>query len=587
MVGGLGERVDLVPRPSRLLLDQALDAERPRVGRQLRCYLGREHRPVAAGVVLAGREPTVVIVGETLDDFTYYFCLSRMRPNVAWLPPSWVKTHEAGLERVRGTKEKLTREESFMVYFALALSDSAGRGGESKCEFASLSLRENEIKETIEALVKMQIVNSQEFRSRTEVRKAADLLPTHPQIAYERDNVSKATALQFVDKELPGWFETPKPRNFRKIDPAEFRWITEISIQGHAVPRHPALGAQIIRDSRLGTLGVRAGRNGIAYYCPNMTVFYGLDVDTLLIKPKVILPEALDIFQAVAAGAGYSCAPSQKGVFTQETAHKFGGLSALAEFLRNPSRRALLDKFHGSKKPAEGEHDEGVLLASDRRCYLDFASIQKVVGTNEDVQGLIDELVVKGVFHRGFIFKCRSCRNADWFSVGEISDHFKCKRCGLVQIYTREHSLRPAEPVWYYKLDELVLRAHQNGFAPPTLALDYLRRQSKESFLFTPELDVFVGNSTKPFVEMDICCIPDGVLAIGEAKTAKRLGGSPAEVARALEKYRLIAEKFGVGQVVFATAEQSWSPVTIEKIQKTFSSLPLAIRLIGSTELLS
>ena len=532
------------------------------------------------------KEPTVVVVGEAVDDFAFYYCLSRLRPSVAWLPPSWVKKHQAGLERVRGTEEKLTPEESFMFHFALALGDLTRRGRDSKIAFTSLSLRQHEIQETIQALEKV-LVDPEEFRSRSEIRSPTDTLPTHPQIAYERDNVGKARALQFADKELPGWFETPKPRNFRKIDPAEFRWIAEISIQGHAVPRHPALGAHIIRDSRLGTLGVRAGRNGVAYYCPNMMVLYGLDVDTLLIKPKIFLPEALDIFQSVAVAAGYRCAPSQKGVFTQETTRKFGSLSALAEFLRNPSRRVLLDKFLDTRKPAEGEHDEGVLLASDRRRYLDFASIRKVVGTNEDVQGLIDGLVVKGVLHRGFIFKCRLCRNTDWFSVGEISDHFKCKRCGLDQIYTREHSLRDAEPAWYYKLDELVLRAHQNGFAVATLALDYLRRQSKESFLFTPELEVFLGNATKPCIEMDICCIPDGVLTIGEAKKANSLGGSPAEVSRTLEKYRSIAEKFDVGQVVFATAEKSWSAETIKKIEGTFANLPIAITLIRRAELLS
>jgi hypothetical protein len=533
------------------------------------------------------KEPAVVVLGETIDDFAFYFCLSRLRPKVAWLPPSWIKKHESGLARVHGTEEKLTPEESFMFYFGLALRDLAGHGRDNMMSFVSLSLGQEEIQNATEALAKAQVFDGDEFRGRCEIRSPADVLPPHPYIAFEVENVAKPMALQFVDGDLPGWFETPKPRKFRKIEPAEFRWIVEISIKGHAVPRHPALGAHVIRDSRLGSVGVRAGRNGIAYYCPNMMVIYGLDVDTLLVKPKVSLPNALDIFQCVAAPAGYRCAPSQKGVFTQETTRKFGGLSALAEFLRNARRRALLDKFLDTKRPAEGEHDEGVLLASDRRRYLDFASIQKVVGTNQDAQSLIDELVVKGVLHRGFIFKCRLCRNADWFSVGEISHQFKCKRCGLLQTYTREHSLRNGEPAWFYKLDELVLRAHQNGFAVPTLALNYLRRQNEDNFLFAPELEVFGEDPTKPFIEMDICCIPGGVLTIGEAKKGNTLGGSPTEVSRTVGKYRSIAEKFCVGQVVFATAEKSWSTETIKKIQEAFSNLPIAITLISRAELLS
>ena len=54
VIGGLRERVDLVPRPRGLLLHEPLDAERPRVGGELRRGLGGEHRPALAGVVLAG-----------------------------------------------------------------------------------------------------------------------------------------------------------------------------------------------------------------------------------------------------------------------------------------------------------------------------------------------------------------------------------------------------------------------------------------------------------------------------------------------------------------------------------------------------
>ena len=531
-------------------------------------------------------QQNVVIVGESLDDFAYYFCLSRLRPNVCWLPPSWVKKHGAHFEGTPGTKDKLTPEESIILHFSLALRDSVGRGI-VKCTFASLSLSTDEVAEVVKDLAKAGVVDPEGFQSQSEVGNSADTLPTHPQIAFERDNISRPSALQFVENELPGWFETPKPRQFRKIDPFQFRWITEISIKGHAVPRHPALGPHVMRDSRLGSLGVRAGRNGVAYYCPNMMVLRGLDVDQLLVKPSIRLPEALDIFQSVARASNYRCTPSQKGVFAQEATRTFGGLSALAEFLRNSSRSTLLDKFLDLNRPDEGVHDEGVQLASDRRRYLDLASIRKIIGTSEDALSLIDELVVKGVFHRGFIFKCRLCRNADWFSVDEISSQFKCKRCGLDQTYARAHSLRDGEPSWFYKLDELVFQAHQNGFAVPILALEYLRKQTKESFLFTAELDVFPENETKPFIEMDICCIPDGILTIGEAKKSNSLDKTPAEVTRTLGKYRLAAEKFGVGQVVFATAENNWSEETTKRIEQAFSNLPVAIMLLGREHLFS
>ena len=58
-VARAGQRVDLVPGPGRLPLDQPLDGERPAVGADPRGGLGVQHRPVVAGVVLPRGQPRV------------------------------------------------------------------------------------------------------------------------------------------------------------------------------------------------------------------------------------------------------------------------------------------------------------------------------------------------------------------------------------------------------------------------------------------------------------------------------------------------------------------------------------------------
>ncbi len=40
------------------------------------------------------QEATLIVVGDTLEDFCLYYCLSRMRKRVAWLLPSWLPDGE-------------------------------------------------------------------------------------------------------------------------------------------------------------------------------------------------------------------------------------------------------------------------------------------------------------------------------------------------------------------------------------------------------------------------------------------------------------------------------------------------------------
>src|SRR4051794_6638816 len=56
---GAGQRMRLVPAPGGRVLDLAVDADAPRLGRDPRRRLGGEHRPVTAHVVLAGWQPRV------------------------------------------------------------------------------------------------------------------------------------------------------------------------------------------------------------------------------------------------------------------------------------------------------------------------------------------------------------------------------------------------------------------------------------------------------------------------------------------------------------------------------------------------
>jgi len=101
----------------------------------------------------------------------------------------------------------------------------------------------------------------------------------------------------------------------------------------------------------------------------------------------------------------------------------------------------------------------------------------------------------------------------------EIGQTFTCPRCRTNQQYVLSSWRYPSEPSWYYKLDEIVYQMLNQDGDIPILALDVMRAQSKDSFLYSPELAIRKKDTKKWEMEIDICCIANGRMYIGEAKS--------------------------------------------------------------------
>ena len=119
----------------------------------------------------------------------------------------------------------------------------------------------------------------------------------------------------------------------------------------------------------------------------------------------------------------------------------------------------------------------------------------------------------------------------------------------------------------------------------PTLTLDYLRRSAQNSFLYVEELTFHKGSESKPFIECDVNCVIDGVLTIGEAKSADRLDQNRGREAAIIEGYQSLAASIGARRVVFATQAKSWDSTTARKIQQVFGNDSLDVRLLTEIEL--
>src|SRR5208283_2390332 len=109
--------------------------------------------------------------------------------------------------------------------------------------------------------------------------------------------------------------------------------------------------------------------------------------------------------------------------------------------------------------------------------------------------------------------------------------------------------------------------------------------ESKDSFLHTPELSYRMEGAEKPVCEVDLNCIVDGVLAIGEAKKDDRLGKNDNEEQAVISGYLDLGKKLGARQIVFATSSEQWHGSTLDKLHKAFDNQHLSLKILAQREL--
>jgi hypothetical protein len=100
--------------------------------------------------------------------------------------------------------------------------------------------------------------------------------------------------------------------------------------------------------------------------------------------------------------------------------------------------------------------------------------------------------------------------------------------------------------------------------------------------LFTPELSIKVKDANKKYMELDIGCIMDGKLFIGEAKSGNTLQAEVSAL-KCATKYRDLALNLGASGVVFSTTEPNWNEASRKAMKDAFEDY-LQFRIIKFTE---
>ncbi len=134
------------------------------------------------------------------------------------------------------------------------------------------------------------------------------------------------------------------------------------------------------------------------------------------------------------------------------------------------------------------------------------------VQAEEEVREEMDDLIELGILLMGFYLRCPSCGFAEWRAIDETSQNLNCRGCNNSYTLSAQHK-------WSYRINSLVQAGiAKHGLVPVVLALSNLSQRARHFFAFYPSLDVFSPGRQTAFTDIDLLCVVDGRLILGECK---------------------------------------------------------------------
>jgi hypothetical protein len=272
--------------------------------------------------------------------------------------------------------------------------------------------------------------------------------------------------------------------------------------------------------------------------------------------------------------------------YHQNFVDRANGLEEAARYIATPPYRDLLellsDNTQRNKRGwiLDKPDKRRVLHHIDLRHMLNSATpseTQRYFDTVSDIlPGEAIELLEKGLLERGFVLGCSTCSYRAWYPAEHVGQTFECSRCFQKQVCT-------SNPLWLYKLPEVIfLGFAADNMQVPLLTLRYLQRQSQHYFEWVPDSNVYESaNQNKPSGNIDVLCLSDGRLYIGEAKSNDRI-----EVEQ-LSFYEDVCKRVAVDGIVFATSMPHWSRGTLDHIERLRATFGGEVLVLTSKDLYS
>jgi len=511
---------------------------------------------------LAHEHALVVVCGNSIEDFAYFWTLRTLRGLPLFSDVYWVPLFEHSAVEAHRHYKKL------WPWLGNAIAQSLDRVWRDKrVLITSVSLEPERLGRAGQALYAANPIHigagswGDEAPQEDEPRslptavvapdKFEELLP-YSASCWETENTPDANAsiVHFFDGEGKAVLQTPMPSSVAFKYESEMRWIVEAMVEGLRVPTRPALRELVVRPE--GFANYRVSRDGVAFTAVSDFKSSGMATRSLLVRPTLRLPTAWQVVEALCEAEDLAVSASDKGQYERETLRLFGDLESVASEIRDPRIAATLFKFLDESPNEKGVTDEGVKISGREGRVLDMRALRKLWGGDDKAaQDFANRCLERGVVQLGLlIIKCPYCRRADWYRLADVSDSVTCHRCSRGYVF-------PADTSIYFKLDEIVALALKQGSRVPLLVLDLLRRRSAVSFLHTTACDVFrpKRKEKKPWLEVDFFAISDGAFIIGECKRDDQLR---TEDKAQLKKYVELCRALLPDRLLVATGAPEW-----------------------------
>jgi hypothetical protein len=464
---------------------------------------------------------------------------------MAWWLPSWLQRDQTYLLELGSALEFEPRREGRDVTIVSASSET---------------LRDRVADTTQELMGRRLAVEAADWR---------DVLPEEPVRLYERDNEGRTELVQLLDGESVD-LRTPLPRRVWTETPAEMRWLTEIRGHDWTPIRYRSLGTTLLHGMFTNSELVRTTRDGVGYFSPGGSLIpAGASLESVVVRPTLRPLTVLEQVQAILEPHGWTCEPSDKGIYANESMRLFGGFDELCVALRDPDVRSVIDAYRAQDKDAPGPR-----LSSDSRRYLLWKHFERLLGAKQ-VAAIIDRMLTQGVLRRGLVLKCGRCRQAAWYSAGAVGEKFECGRCHLEQVPDRR-SWFGDEPLWSYRLAEVLYQFLENNGELALLAVHDEFEPSNRPLAHGFELEL--APPDRKGVEVDIFSADGYRLWIGEAKTNARFEAARlpfiAELASLLDAYG----------VILATSKARWPPAMRDEAHSAFAGFWPRLRMVEGVQ---
>lgn len=194
----------------------------------------------------------------------------------------------------------------------------------------------------------------------------------------------------------------------------------------------------------------------------------------------------------------------------------------------------------------------------------------------EDVENALSQLTERNIIQIGVNPQCPHCGMTTWFHVDDIKQQLTCQGC------RRSFPFHP-QLTWQYRLNSLVHAAYAlHGTIPVILVLGQLFKESRDSFLFSPNLNLLTRSQEEFFneyelvAEVDIACVQDGKFIIGEVKQSMSLFEK-----KDFDDMAEIAKRVKPDKILFSCidSEQPTSRINnhIERIKNELSPLEIDV----------